>query len=357
MSSNPFWDQQQQLLKMWNENIKKLPGVEVYENMYKNMIPNAAEYWNKFSESVADTPWGNFAKLAPSVEDYWKSFPNFVPNSETFSKLWGGNIPGMEVFEKVFEFWKSIGDPATFLKDYQEKYMDMMQDLFKSLLPAGSAQFFEKPTELMKTCVAFYQNIFGPWMQIDQDILQRIATGDVHAFFDFSKEFSNKYEESFEKVFNMMGLGLNRESNEEQMKAIGGYIKMLFSAVELSALVSESWGKSLQTLVERYQSDLQEGKAVTTFREFYNLWFDVTEEALLTLFNTDEFAKAFGNFSDKYAKYMIAINKVYERSLSALPIPTNKDMTSLYRTVYDLRKEVRDLRRELDALKTPAASK
>ena len=44
---------------------------------------------------------------------------------------------------------------------------------------------------------------------------------------------------------------------------------------------------------------------------------------------------------------MIAQNKVYERMLSTLPIPTNTDMKSLYKTVYDLRKDVRDLKKAL----------
>ena len=47
---------------------------------------------------------------------------------------------------------------------------------------------------------------------------------------------------------------------------------------------------------------------------------------------------------------MVAQNKVLERMLSSLPIPTNTDMKSLYKTVYDLRKEVRDLKKALAAL-------
>ena len=49
------------------------------------------------------------------------------------------------------------------------------------------------------------------------------------------------------------------------------------------------------------------------------------------------------------------MNKVYERALSALPIPTNTDMKSLYKTVYDLRKEVRDLSRAVAGMTAPAA--
>ena len=41
---------------------------------------------------------------------------------------------------------------------------------------------------------------------------------------------------------------------------------------------------------------------------------------------------------------------MFGRNLSSLPIPTNKDMDGLYKTVYDLRKAVRDLQKEVAAL-------
>jgi len=85
--------------------------------------------------------------------------------------------------------------------------------------------------------------------------------------------------------------------------------------------------------------------------------FASTEGVSGLTFATDEFAKVFDDFSDRYAQYMIAQNKVYERMLAFLPIPTNTDMKSLYRTVYDLRKEVRDLKKAVAALEEKGGKK
>lgn len=262
-----------------------------------------------------------------------------------------GKIPGMDAYTKLFDMWKGLEDPIAFLQNYQEKYTDFMQEVLKNFLPAGSMALFEKPQDLAKTCVDFYKNFLSPWMQIDAGIMERIAAGDRHAYIDFFKDFNTKYEESVEKIFSMMGMGANRESNEDLMKVMNAYIKMLFTAGELSVLISDSIRDSAKVLVDRYQQNIKEGKVVTTFREFYNLWYSVTEEVLLGLLNTDDFSKVFGDFADKYAQYMIALNKVQERMLASLPIPTNSDMNSLYRTVYDLRKAVRDLTREVESLK------
>jgi class III poly(R)-hydroxyalkanoic acid synthase PhaE subunit len=196
----------------------------------------------------------------------------------------------------------------------------------------------------------------APWLQIDEDILKRIFAGDSTAYVDFFNAINEKYDETFAKFFNMMVMGMNREANEEQLQAVGSYIKMLFSAGTLVAMVADASKDSAKALLDHYQKEIKDGKAITTFRDFYNLWYRVTEDIMLELLNTDAFSKAFGDFSDKYSKFLISNNKVLERMLSPLPIPTNKDMDSLYKTVYDLRKDVRDLHRAIESLKntTPA---
>lgn len=373
--NNPFAEQQEQLFKTWQENVSKLPGVDAYKEMmekvlsvdaYKEMfqnIPDATNYWETFSslndywknfQSMmpnASEQWKKFAEAMPSFNESWQNFIGLMPNADAFAGLWPYKIPGMEVYTKIFDMWKDMDDPANFVQNFQKKYMELSQEMLKGFLPDEVAKNMEKPMQLMQTCVDFYENIMSPWMQIDETIMQRIAGGDISAYTPFFKEFGEKYEETFDKLFNMMGMGLNRESNEDQLKAISAYIKAMFATGEMMSLVMNTCSESMTAMLERYQEDLSQGKMISTFREFYDLWYQVTEDMLINLFNTEEFSKAFCDFSEKYSQYMSAMNKLNERALANLPIPTNKDMKSLYKTVYDLRKEVRDLRRELNAAK------
>ena len=41
------------------------------------------------------------------------------------------------------------------------------------------------------------------------------------------------------------------------------------------------------------------------------------------------------------------LDKLIMDAFKNLPIPTNEDMDSLYKSVYDLKKEIRNLKREL----------
>lgn len=311
MSENPFFDYQKKMVDMWTDSFNKIPGLDAYMDAFKKLMPD----------------------------------------ENMFTNMWPYKIPGMEVYSKVFDLWKGMSNPMKFTQDFQEKYMDLMQDMFKYLLPEGSAKFFEKPMELVDSCVDFYLKTISPWMTVDESIMKRIASGDMTGYADFFRDFNKKYEDTFDKFFNMMGMGVNREANEDMMKAINSYYKLMFSAGELVSVVMNTFAQSMNELVEKFQKDLTEGKPLSTFRDFYDLWYSVTEGELVKLLETDEFSRVFNEYSDKYGQYMIAMNREYERMLSSLPIPTNKDMKSLYKTVYELRKDVRDLKREVSSMK------
>ena len=411
MSNNPFMDYQEQFFKMWKDNMgkmvdsepykammKNIPGADVYAKMMESSIPNVENYWKNMMSGMPQMPqmpgmdfvnsmlganpfmkywqdmtakmpdpsafWADPQSIMPSMIDYWKSvtsaipgmdkwwdtFSKTVPNPAMFTRFTSYQIPGFDVYAKVFDLWKGFGDPRAMVSDYQRKFMDTLTEVLKGLFPPAVQPFIARPMDFLQTMVDYYKDYVSPWMTMDSDILERITQGDTDAYIDFFKEYQVKYEQELEKYFTIMGFGLNRESNADYMNCVNQANKAMISMGTLLAIVMKTAKDSFADIAEKVQKDLADGKSITTFRDFYKVWYTVTEDAYEKLLLTDEFSKAFTDFSDKYALFMIAKNKVVERMLSSLPIPTNTDMKSLYKTVYDLRKDVRDLKKALAAL-------
>ena len=338
----------------WNAMLEKMPGMDFWKNampgmdFWKNAM-SGMDFWKKTLDMMPDFNgyWKTYTDMIPGLTSYWDKFAKMMPDPSKFMNMAPFKVPGLDGFTKVFDMWKSFGDPDTFVADFQKKYMDTIGDVIKSLFPENMQAFVIKPVDFMDAMVNYYKQFVSPWMEIDPDIMKRLAEGDVHAYVDFFKDYETKYEESLEKYFTILGMGLNREANEDYMKTMNTWNKAMISMGELMAVITETAADSFQKIGEKVSEDLEAGKSLTTFQDFYKVWYSVTEEAFEKLLATDEFAKVFDDYSDKYAQYMIAQNKVYERMLSALPIPTNSDMKSLYKTVYDLRKEVRNLKKAL----------
>ena len=368
MPSNPMMD-------YWKDMADKMPGMDAWKNFadpaafadtwkkfadanpmmdywkqFADNMPDMGEYWKSFQNMMPNMQdyWKNFANMLPGMNAYWDNFAKMMPNADAFKDFAPFlKVPGFEGFTRVFDMWKSFGDPNAMVQDFQDKYMDIIGNVIKSLFPENVQAFIMNPKDFMNMMVEYYKQFVSPWMEIDADIMKRLAEGDPDAYIDFFKDYQAKYAEEIEKYFTVMGMGLNREANEDYMKAMNQWNKAMISMGELMAVITKTAQESFQQIAEKVQADLAEGKSITTFRDFYTVWYSVTEAAYEKLLATDEFAIVFDDFSDRYAQFMIAQNKVYERMLAFLPIPTNTDMKSLYKTVYDLRKDVRDLKRAL----------
>ena len=368
MPSNPMMD-------YWKDMADKMPGMDAWKNFadpaafadtwkkfadanpmmdywkqFADNMPDMGEYWKSFQNMMPNMQdyWKNFANMLPGMNAYWDNFAKMMPNADAFKDFAPFlKVPGFEGFTKVFDMWKSFGDPNAMVQDFQDKYMDIIGNVIKSLFPENVQAFIMNPKDFMNMMVEYYKQFVSPWMEIDADIMKRLAEGDPDAYIDFFKDYQAKYAEEIEKYFTVMGMGLNREANEDYMKAMNQWNKAMIPMGELMAVITKTAQESFQQIAEKVQADLAEGKSITTFRDFYTVWYSVTEAAYEKLLATDEFAIVFDDFSDRYAQFMIAQNKVYERMLAFLPIPTNTDMKSLYKTVYDLRKDVRDLKRAL----------
>ena len=208
--------------------------------------------------------------------------------------------------------------------------------------------------DLIKGQQKFFGDMYGQVFDLYKGL---VDPDDFSKDLDFFDQVSEKYEDTIGKTLKMMNMGINLETLDEQQKAVDSYYQFIASAGKLFSIVSKANQDCLKSLTEKYQNMAKEGQKIPTFDEFYNLWYVTNEKAMEELFATTTFSKAFAEFSDKYFKYLAASNAVLERNLSQLPIPTNKDMNSLYLTVYNLRKDVRDLKRENESLKKMFSTK
>lgn len=363
--------EQQKLMETWTENMKKIatpdfeemqkamfPNMDAMKAMYGDAQENAKKMYDEMQAKVKEMyeEMQEKAKAmygeVPSYEEYMKKFTEMFPMMDDYAKLFEVKVPGLEMYNQLFDFYKGVMNPEDFAKNLQENYNKMMTSFIQNAIPnADVAELFKHPQHLTEMCVKFYQNMMRPWMQLDEELVKNVLNGDADAAIKFFTEIGDRYEATFGKVVKMMNLGINMEAANEQQAAMDAYYKMMFSAGKLSSIMTKSNNANVQTLTETYKNMMKEGQKVTTFKEFYDLWYNTSEKAMEDLFATVEFSKAFADFTDKYFLYLTASNKVVERNLSSLPIPTNKDMEGLYKTVYDLRKAVRDLQKEVAGLK------
>jgi hypothetical protein len=115
-------------------------------------------------------------------------------------------------------------------------------------------------------------------------------------------------------------------------------------------VIHGAWARAL----ERFTRSLNDGKAepITSGRQMLDLWLATANKSLIEMHRSDEFLEAQRSMTRSSAEYRLAERDIAEAFCEMHHIPTRTEMDEVQRTVTELRREVRALRRSAS---TPAA--
>jgi len=367
-------------------------SLEFQQNMFKNWMSSTAGAFPGFGANAQNetpfdgAPFTQFTAMNKMFESLYGNWQNqFVDNPWMKMQPWTYNMfsssnPMFDIFNKMMNSGKSLTDlsaiwqqlmgkdPLTsreeilkFLENNRAAYEKLAQDFMNPFVPEAMRPMLSSIMDIMKQYEATGKDLSKPWTEFAEknaEAAKRLMQGDATAYNDFYKTLSNAYEESYGKIFKATGMGLTREQNEKIMGQFDTFFKMFISMSELMTLISNVSKENMVSVIETYGKLIKEGKQPQSFKEFYDLWVKVNEDAFVKVFGTPQFSKIFCEFAQKACEYKIYSDKVLEQLLDWAPFPKNSEMVSLYKTVYELRKsgyqntkQIEAMQEELTALK------
>jgi class III poly(R)-hydroxyalkanoic acid synthase PhaE subunit len=126
-----------------------------------------------------------------------------------------------------------------------------------------------------------------------------------------------------------------------------------------SAKYHAETAKALQKAVERTMEHLaslaQKGEQITSVRDLMRIWVRIADQAFTEMYNSEEFTAVQREMSAAALTHKLAQREVLEMVLKSLDIPTRSEVDDAYRTMHNLKKEVRELRKALHAAQTKEA--
>ncbi len=177
------------------------------------------------------------------------------------------------------------------------------------------------------------------------------------AYREFLQGWRETYKATFSKIQDMPIVGILREHLENQEKSIDKYYEYVSVAGDFWGRIFEIASDTTEQVFQDYLEILEEGKELKTYDDFYEYWSSLIVKAYDKLFLSDDFSKVAGGVINAMSDFKAYFDKLLEDYLQLWPIPKNSDMKSLYKTVYDLKKEVRSLRSEMDQLNKEKGTK
>ena len=142
----------------------------------------------------------------------------------------------------------------------------------------------------------------------------------------------------------------------EDLMGLNG--KLIALGDSFSELIREIWQYQAfftPTVYQMWQSYMIEkgslGNEQPSFESALNNWFDYANKEMLQIQNSEEYLAASQRLGQAISRFKTAQRKISDYMLSRLDMPTQAELDSLGRTVFDLKREVRRLKDDIRNLK------
>ncbi|HRP89355.1 MAG TPA: poly(R)-hydroxyalkanoic acid synthase subunit PhaE [Edaphocola sp.] len=301
-----FFNEYQDLLKksfgQLTENMNNQDQKDVFANMMSATSGFAKFYemWMPFMKSIQDKTF-NMEQFKTSFNmDAYKDFMNnfFGFNTDETSKY-------MQQFTDMFQNYAK--DAATQGKNaYQQA-----NEAFKSMNPFAGMNMFEQAANTYNKMQETFANAVSP--------IAKMAT-------------PNQYTKSYEEWTNLID------------KTAIFNIKN----AEMQYMVYQQGQKVMDALVENITSKMEQGVEINNVTALYQEWLNIGDKVYVELFESDEYSQIMAEVSAMQLKLRKDYELQMEKMMNGIPVATKSDLDELYKTIYDLKKEVRQLEKMME---------
>ena len=286
----------------------------------------------KSPESTMDSVWVN------AMDDWWKSAKTDMPyeSSNIFEKV----LDQCRNYYFISEQFSSLLDGINNSKNNKDQISDFINKKFKEIESAfssgkntfnwnGFLDNCDQPIDLMKS--AFSNSTFNPGEILDG------LNPDLGKLRD--------------QMLSIPGLGFSREAQDKSKQAIKLWANYQENYQEYQSVMLRLNQEALDLMRKRIISMSKDGESIDSMRQIYDLWIESNEKVYGDYVYTKEYAELNGRLVNSMMAFKKKSHEITDDALSEMHVPTTKSMDELERRHYELRKQVNEMRAEINNLK------
>lgn len=346
---------QETFIENWTATAKKLQESFLGLGGPKGKDPDAT------GQGVFDLYNSWMTAVACALKDNSDSYLKII--KDTLSKTFSSS----HAYTKLYEIWLplagAIQDMVSSAESYRKlidpaKYKEIMDTIFGLTSARAISESYDQAVKLMQTLGTSASGFVGPWTDAAQKSMKtfpHVAEGRPEFFLNAFHTMFNAFDSTFGRAFHVPAVGKDREKVELFLKGLDDVSVYLAKNTEHQQMMYVTGLAAMEKVIETIAGKVRDGKEMKDFSEFFNLWIEVNEKAYYALFKTEAFSTLQGELLDSSLNVRKHFFKLMELYLYDFPIALRSEMDDLYKTMYELKKKVKGLEKELKKLSVQEA--
>jgi hypothetical protein len=326
-----------------------------FMNQMQNMNPFNMDAWKKGTES-----WNGIFNqynemLKGNMADWQKNF-----QTGTVQDAYSNMVNVAEGFTRFYEMWmplwKSVQDKSFNMEMFKEwanpvMYKELMDKYF-GFMPESSRQYMQNMSTLMQDGMKQMNAMGGNNFQQMRGMMNGMPGMNTSEMFgNMLNGYNSIYgslNDAFAPLTKMMPANQQTKTMMEWNDISNRMMVYNIKNAELQYMIYSNGSKVMDKLAENIMQKIENGGEFASMMALYQEWLNISDKVYVGLFESDEYSKLMAEVSSLQLKLRKDIEIQLEKTLVGLPVATRSEMDEMYKTIYDLKKQVRQLEKMLD---------
>lgn len=343
--------------------------VEYTKSMNEAWMEAQKTLWETWAEAMSFKPKSTTSASKPEITDVWSQITHqnmeawqasAAPIAKTTAEqFFSVQETAIRFLEFSTRLWEAIGPKMQAGEDWASTLEKNLEQFRKQWIqfPEVAKGTAEDINRLWNDYLQQWQRFGQPWilaMQRAPEFFARMMTGDSTAYIGLSNLYREAYQETFARLVTSPGLGMTREFNEKFQLGFDAWISWQLATMEYQGVVGEIWEQAFQQFQEDLISLAEKDEKIETLRDFVLLWTRGAEKVFTEAFQTERYVLAQGQMLNAAMAYRVHEREIIEVFLNLYDLPTRSELDETHRRIYELRKEVKSLKKAIAELKSGA---
>jgi len=334
-------------------------GAKMSENFYQQYFEAQKAMFDAWQKHLATALGGTNAgdaksETADPVDFYQKLFA--APDD-----FWKKTSESYKTYHAIFELWKTLCENKAPLDtqatlDIYNTWVKQSFALIRSNLLPNLPGYMQDVTEkifaTIETSNQSMADSMQAWAANDKSLqkaFQDMLVNGPKGYIGFLEAWQQSYDAAFGKFVNAPTFGKDMDFWKHQKDSFDLFVKFNAAAAKFYARLFEIAQDATKQVLEEYASMQGADTQPKTFDEFYKYWAKTITAAYEKVLLSENLSELSGNMVDAMSRFKIAYDKLCEFYLDFMPTPKKADLDDLYKTVHELKKELRSLKKESSA--------
>jgi len=301
--------------------------------------------WDDWFHAQKDFLNGQMQKQWGELLTVWQGILSGGPGAQ-------GGIPGADVYQKFFtqagqqflglmqKFQDDVGMGASPDKT-AKAWADGLQQLFSGLMPSQANTF--DPASMQQSFTQFSESMAkagkawgaslaqgGPFAQNPQGL----GALDPFGF-----------------LASLPGIGYTREKQEEMSELYRRYTAFTRATEKYNAGMNKVGVEATRKFQDYIMHPPEGAPPLTSLKAIYVKWVDICEDVYAKYAMSDEYTETYGATVNALMEFKLQMQRISDEILTDLNIPTRKEVDELHERQHALRRENRQLKKDVAELK------